>query len=90
MHERPVRGNRRLARRMVLPAFYRLASEGLLPRQWLLVGNGRSEMAHKHAASGLPMPHATHPVAIPKGAQNRRIWPFVTTRKSPCHTHTEH
>ncbi len=70
-----------LARRIVLSAFYRLASEGLLPRQWLLVGNGRSEMAHKYAASGLPMPHATHPVAIPKGAQNRRIWPFVTTRK---------
>jgi glucose-6-phosphate 1-dehydrogenase len=36
-----------LARRLVLPAFYRLASEGLLPRQWLLVGNGRGEMAHE-------------------------------------------
>jgi glucose-6-phosphate 1-dehydrogenase len=36
-----------LARRMVLPAFYRLATEGLLPRQWLLVGNGRGEMAHE-------------------------------------------
>jgi glucose-6-phosphate 1-dehydrogenase len=34
-----------LARRMVLPAFYRLAVEGLLPRQWLLVGNGRGDMA---------------------------------------------
>src|ERR1700722_20361825 len=30
-----------LAARMVLPAFYRLAGEGLLPEQWLLVGNGR-------------------------------------------------
>jgi glucose-6-phosphate 1-dehydrogenase len=30
-----------LARRLVLPGFYRLASEGLLPDQWLLVGNGR-------------------------------------------------
>ena len=28
-----------LARRMVLPALYRLACEGLLPRRWLLVGN---------------------------------------------------
>jgi glucose-6-phosphate 1-dehydrogenase len=28
------------ARRMVLPAFYQLACEGLLPGQWLLVGNG--------------------------------------------------
>jgi len=34
-----------LAGRMVLPAFYRLAVEGLLPRQWLLVGNGRGEVA---------------------------------------------
>ena len=45
-----------LARRMVLPAFYRLAREGLLPDQWLLVGNGRGEVsdadfrAHVHDA----------------------------------------
>jgi glucose-6-phosphate 1-dehydrogenase len=36
-----------LARRMVLPAFYRLAREGLLPAQWLLVGNGRGDLAHE-------------------------------------------
>jgi glucose-6-phosphate 1-dehydrogenase len=36
-----------LARRMVLPAFYRLALEGLLPRQWRLVGNGRGDVAHE-------------------------------------------
>jgi glucose-6-phosphate 1-dehydrogenase len=36
-----------LARRMVLPAFYRLATEGLLPAQWLLVGNGRGDMSHE-------------------------------------------
>jgi glucose-6-phosphate 1-dehydrogenase len=36
-----------LASRMVLPAFYRLASEGLLPAQWLLVGNGRGDVAHE-------------------------------------------
>lgn len=36
-----------LARRMVLPAFYRLAREGLLPAKWLLVGNGRGDVAHK-------------------------------------------
>jgi len=34
-----------LARRMVLPAFYRLACGGLLPRQWRLVGNGRGDVA---------------------------------------------
>jgi glucose-6-phosphate 1-dehydrogenase len=34
-----------LARRMVLPAFYQLAVEGLLPRKWILVGNGRGDMA---------------------------------------------
>ena len=36
-----------LAKRMVLPAFYRLALEGLLPKQWLLVGNGRGNLAHE-------------------------------------------
>jgi glucose-6-phosphate 1-dehydrogenase len=36
-----------LAKRMVLPAFYRLAIEGLLPKQWLLVGNGRGDVAHE-------------------------------------------
>jgi len=34
-----------LARRMVLPAFYGLAREGLLPAQWLLVGNGRGDVS---------------------------------------------
>jgi glucose-6-phosphate 1-dehydrogenase len=36
-----------LAKRMVLPAFYRLACEGLLPAQWRLVGNGRGDVAHE-------------------------------------------
>jgi glucose-6-phosphate 1-dehydrogenase len=36
-----------LAKRMVLPAFYQLAQEGLLPRQWRLVGNGRGNVAHE-------------------------------------------
>jgi glucose-6-phosphate 1-dehydrogenase len=36
-----------LAKRLVLPAFYRLALEGLLPEQWLLVGNGRGDVAHE-------------------------------------------
>jgi glucose-6-phosphate 1-dehydrogenase len=36
-----------LAKRLVLPAFYRLATEGLLPRHWLLVGNGRGDVAHE-------------------------------------------
>src|SRR3984885_6324999 len=36
-----------LAKRLVLPAFYRLPLEGLLPRQWLLVGNGRGDVAHE-------------------------------------------
>ena len=36
-----------LAKRMVLPAFYRLAREGLLPQQWRLVGNGRGDVAHE-------------------------------------------
>ncbi|MGD0606682.1 MAG: glucose-6-phosphate dehydrogenase (NADP(+)) [Streptosporangiaceae bacterium] len=36
-----------LAKRMVLPAFYQLALDGLLPREWLLVGNGRGNVAHE-------------------------------------------
>jgi glucose-6-phosphate 1-dehydrogenase len=36
-----------LSKRLVLPAFYRLALEGLLPRQWLLVGNGRGDVSHE-------------------------------------------
>jgi glucose-6-phosphate 1-dehydrogenase len=36
-----------LAKRMVIPAFYQLALEGLLPRRWLLVGNGRGDVAHE-------------------------------------------
>jgi glucose-6-phosphate 1-dehydrogenase len=37
-----------LARRMVLPAFYRLAREGLLPEQWRLVGNGRGDVSDEN------------------------------------------
>ena len=36
-----------LAKRLVLPAFYRLAMQGLLPRDWLLVGNGRGDVSHE-------------------------------------------
>ena len=36
-----------LAKRLVLPAFYQLAQDGLLPRQWRLVGNGRGNVAHE-------------------------------------------
>ncbi|HWG74769.1 MAG TPA: glucose-6-phosphate dehydrogenase [Acidimicrobiales bacterium] len=36
-----------LAHRLVLPAIYRLAIEGLLPEKWRLVGNGRGDVAHE-------------------------------------------
>jgi glucose-6-phosphate 1-dehydrogenase len=45
-----------LAKRLVLPAFYQLAGQGLLPPQWRLVGNGRGDLtdenfrAHVHDA----------------------------------------
>ncbi|MGB3773582.1 MAG: glucose-6-phosphate dehydrogenase (NADP(+)) [Rhodococcus sp. (in: high G+C Gram-positive bacteria)] len=46
-----------LAKRMVLPAFYELAREGLLPEQWALVGNGRGRKTddefRKHVRSAL-------------------------------------
>ena len=35
-----------LAKRMVLPAFYNLMTEGLLPHDWLLIGNGRGDVSH--------------------------------------------
>ncbi|MGH8861261.1 MAG: glucose-6-phosphate dehydrogenase, partial [Jatrophihabitantaceae bacterium] len=35
-----------LAKRMVLPAFYRLWQEGLLPDRWKLIGNGRGDVSH--------------------------------------------
>jgi glucose-6-phosphate 1-dehydrogenase len=36
-----------LARRMVLPAFYDLYCRGLTPEQWVLIGNGRGDVAHE-------------------------------------------
>jgi glucose-6-phosphate 1-dehydrogenase len=36
-----------LAKRMVLPAFYQLAQHGLMPASWLLIGNGRGDLAHE-------------------------------------------
>jgi glucose-6-phosphate 1-dehydrogenase len=36
-----------LAKRMVLPAFYQLAQHDLLPREWLLIGNGRGDVSHE-------------------------------------------
>ena len=35
-----------LARRMVLPAFFTLARNGLLPERWAYVGNGRGNVSH--------------------------------------------
>jgi glucose-6-phosphate 1-dehydrogenase len=37
-----------LAKRLVLPAFYQLAGDGLLPPQWLLVGNGRGDITNEN------------------------------------------
>jgi glucose-6-phosphate 1-dehydrogenase len=36
-----------LAHRMVLPAFFRLAQENLLPADWRLIGNGRGDVSHE-------------------------------------------
>ena len=36
-----------LAKRMVLPAIYELYTRGLLPQRFLLVGNGRGDVAHE-------------------------------------------
>ena len=46
-----------LARRLVLPAFYRLASTGLLPEDWRLIGEGRGDVTdeqfQEHVRSAL-------------------------------------
>ncbi len=39
-----------LAKRMVIPAFYQLAQHGLLPKKWLLIGNGRGDVSHEDFA----------------------------------------
>jgi glucose-6-phosphate 1-dehydrogenase len=36
-----------LAHRMVLPAFYTLAEQGLRPEDWRLIGSGRGEVSHQ-------------------------------------------
>ncbi len=36
-----------LARRMVIPAFYSLAQQKLLPDNYLLIGNGRGDVSHE-------------------------------------------
>jgi glucose-6-phosphate 1-dehydrogenase len=36
-----------LAKRMVIPAFYQLARHGLLPKKWMLIGNGREDVPHE-------------------------------------------
>jgi glucose-6-phosphate 1-dehydrogenase len=40
-----------LARRMVLPAFFQLAQQGLMPADWQLVGNGRGDVSHEDFAA---------------------------------------
>jgi glucose-6-phosphate 1-dehydrogenase len=37
-----------LAHRLVLPAFFQLAQDGLLPDDWRLVGNGRGDLSHEN------------------------------------------
>jgi glucose-6-phosphate 1-dehydrogenase len=44
-----------LSKRMVLPAFFTLAKEGLLPERWRLVGNGRGTSPMRISASTCTM-----------------------------------
>ena len=37
-----------LSKRLVMPAFYTLAIEGLLPDEWVLIGNGRGDVSHEN------------------------------------------
>ncbi len=36
-----------LSHRLVLPAFFTLAKDGLLPKDWRLIGNGRGNVSHE-------------------------------------------
>ena len=51
-----------LAARLVLPAFWTLANEGLLPKDWILVGNGRGDVSHENFRA-----HVREVVGSPKG-----------------------
>ncbi|GAA3337162.1 glucose-6-phosphate dehydrogenase [Amorphoplanes nipponensis] len=66
-----------LARRMVLPAFYTLAIEGLLPPGWALIGNGRGDVAHedfrKHVHDAL-VEFGPHPDQGPWREFERRLY----------------
>jgi glucose-6-phosphate 1-dehydrogenase len=39
-----------LAHRLVLPALFRLAQQGLMPSDWRIVGNGRGDVSHEDFA----------------------------------------
>jgi glucose-6-phosphate 1-dehydrogenase len=66
-----------LAKRLVLPAFYQLALDGLLPQQWRLVGNGRGDVAHEdfreHVRSALTE-FGPHPEPAQWDAFSKQLW----------------
>jgi glucose-6-phosphate 1-dehydrogenase len=66
-----------LAKRLVLPAFYRLFTEGLLPAHWLLVGNGRGDVAHEDFRSHIHdvlTQFGPKPEAGPWAEFSQRVW----------------
>jgi glucose-6-phosphate 1-dehydrogenase len=66
-----------LAKRLVLPAFYRLFLEGLLPAHWLLVGNGRGDVAHEDFRSHIHdvlTQFGPKPEAGPWAEFAQRVW----------------
>jgi glucose-6-phosphate 1-dehydrogenase len=68
-----------LAKRMVLPAFFSLAQQGLLPENYLLVGNGRGDVSHEDFQGHV------HDVlrefgADPEAAENAAAWAEFSSR----------
>src|ERR1700729_1638484 len=65
------------AKRMALPAFFSLAKEGLLPKEWRLVGNGRGDVAHedfrKHVHDAL-VQFGPHPDEGPGAEFEQRLY----------------
>ena len=64
-----------LARRMVLPAFYTLAKQGLLPADWRLIGSGRGDVAHEDFVG-----HVRQSLQQFGPAPDRRTWGRFSSR----------
>jgi glucose-6-phosphate 1-dehydrogenase len=64
-----------LAKRLVLPAFYALAREDLLPDSWRMIGNGRGDVSHEEFRE-----HARSVIADFGGEFDEETWSAFSER----------